>query len=279
MADLLRGRRPQNRNGGVPLRHAPPEAPGIQDPSRFGAALGYEPTFSLGDQIGRWYENAGGLDKAVDSAQQSMANRDPKVLDGLLWPKWEKKGLDEKFPVSRERDQRIPNANGTFDWSDRRIRLSPGVQNHQAVLEHEGSHGLFMPGNSGAKQRAAAADRDRWDVPHGDKHTAYLMDPAEVDVRLAEIKRRYAHHTGRLVDSPEEAQKAFDWWKTYNLNFSPEINEGREKPIERPSDGPTTSRRATDTYDQLPEPMKQQLLHRMPEVVKSEDRIRELRRA
>lgn len=275
MAELLRNRRPQERDDGIPLRLAPPAAPGVQQPSRLGAALGYKPTFSLGDQIGRWYENAGGLDRAVDSAQQSMANRDPKVLDGLLWPKWEKKGLDEKFPVSDTGGS--PRSNGTFFPYSRNIYLKPGVKNSQAVLEHEGSHGLFLPGRSVDAQMEASKNSDRWDIPHGDDHTAYLTDPAEVDVRLAEIKRRYAHHTGRLVDSPEEAKKAFEWWKTYKMNFSPSLNEDRATPIERPADGPTTSDRATETYDKFPEQMKQQLFHRMPELVKSEDRIRDLR--
>jgi hypothetical protein len=110
-------------------------------------------------------------------------------------------------------------------------------------------------------------------MPH-DERAAYLTDPTEVDVRLAEIKRHYAHHTGRLVDSPEEAQKAWDWWRSYSRNFDPGVNES----LERPGENPSLEREDFEFYDNALSPqMKQQMLHRMPELVRSEDKIREYR--
>jgi hypothetical protein len=156
--EIQRIRRPEQP---FPLRRAPPAAPGLQEPSSIGKALGYQPSFSLGDQVGRWYERAGGLDNAASSAQKAMENRDPKVLDGLLWPKWDTGGLKERLPVSDVHRDGDTTPNGTFFPSDRSVFLKPGVENHQAVLEHEGSHALFLPQGGREKQQRAMAGHEK----------------------------------------------------------------------------------------------------------------------
>jgi hypothetical protein len=268
-APLKRQRRPDEFQ--VPLRPAPPQAPPLEEPSRIGKALGYEPTATLGSQIGRWYENAGGLGKAIDAAQQSQQSRNTRVLDGLMWPKWKPEDVTSRRPssITRSPQYAVPNANGAWYHNSSRVWLAPDAR--QSVLEHELSHNAYIrDAKTGASQAAAAEQSQNWDMPHGGTargdRAKYLAAPEEVDVRLAEIKRRYAHHAGRLVDSPEEAKKAWDWWRTYNLNFGP----AGSKQVERPEDRPTLYRRDFEYYDDLPGHMKTQMLHRMPELVRTQ---------
>lgn len=277
---ILRQRRPV---GPPPLRPAPEAAPPLREPSMLGGLAGYKPTATLGEQVGRWYENSGGLNAAVQKAQESQQKRDPKVLDGLLWPKWKPEDVNKRAPVTTSDTDPYYKEAGNDGWHDPNsgsIWLRDGAPNKASVLGHElGHHVYARDADTVVRQQAAAEDGvSGWHMPHGgDKKSdyyRYTLEPAEVDVRLAEIKRHYAHHTGRLVDSPEEAQKAWDWWSSYRRNFTPGVNEH----IERPEDAPTLDMRTFDRYDTLPPQMKQQMLHRMPELVQSGDRIRDLQR-
>ena len=45
----------------------------------------------------------------------------------------------------------------------------------------------------------------------------YRTTPIETDAVLADIKRAYADQTGRLVNSPEEAQRALEWFRDTGL--------------------------------------------------------------
>ena len=254
--------------------------------------MGYKPTTSLGEQVGRYYKNAGGLDKAVDAAQEAQENRDPKVLDGLLWPKWGRGQMSMQVPVEvGSRDDEWKDSNG-LHWlhpdNSHSIWLNKDGTHKQSTLEHEASHAAYLPTYDALdSQIKASADSQAWPRPHrGDdgyvgssmqNFRHYLTDPAEVDVRLAEVKRRYAHHTGNLVQTPEEARKAWDWWRSYSRNLDRPMNEGSKSPFERPDEEPTMSREQFDFYDDLPPQMKQQMLHRMPELVDRGNAIRTLK--
>lgn len=52
----------------------------------------------------------------------------------------------------------------------------------------------------------------------------YRTRPIETDAALAEVKRAYAAQTGRLVNTPEEAEKALRWFRDYNQSgiFDPQ---------------------------------------------------------
>lgn len=286
LPETFRRRRPDEWKPS--LRGAPGKPPGMNQPTFLGGLMGHKPTTSLGEQVGRYYKNAGGLSKAVSSAQEAQKNRDPKVLDGLLWPKVEKGRINKQFPVdvSAESNQ---NADGLYDTENESVWLNKDDRNQQATLEHELSHGAYIPSvGARGKQYTASRDSSSWVRPHGDNTTGawdwgsrsdtanYLTDPTEVDVRLAEIKRRYAHHTGNLVETPEEAQEAWDWWSAYGRNLEPQYNEGMS-PYERPNESPTMSRDQFNFYDSLPPQMKQQMLHRMPELVDRGNVIRGLK--
>jgi hypothetical protein len=256
----------------------PPPPPALKEPSFFGKLLGYTPNTTLGDQIGRWYEPAGGLGNAIKSAQTAQKNRDGSVLDGLLWPKWEPADVTQRTPASitisaPSQDQAGPE--GRWDSYPGSVWLKKGsAWPQQPVLEHELGHNAYVRDTATLRSQEDATEKGAagWNVPHGGTDRAdfyrYALDPAEVDVRLAEIKRRYAFATGRLVDSPEEAQKAWDWWRSNYYESPPDKNDP-----ERPTMTPGQFR----IYDNLPGPMQRQMFHRMPELVRSEDRIRRLR--
>jgi hypothetical protein len=57
-------------------------------------------------------------------------------------------------------------------------------------------------------KRHSPAEQERLD-----KYYEYASTPVEMDPRLAEIKRSYAASTDRLVNSPEEAERAWKWWQ------------------------------------------------------------------
>lgn len=89
-------------------------------------------------------------------------------------------------------------------------------------------------------------------VDTGDSYGDYLMRPASIDPRLAEAKRMYARLTGRVVDTPEEAAKA---WEMYKQNYQDTL----------PQDEPVMGE-DYQWYERYPELMEQ-MLERMPGVV------------
>lgn len=95
----------------------------------------------------------------------------------------------------------------------------------------------------------------------------YVANPTEIDVRLAEIKRRYSAATGRPVNSPEEAEKAFDWFHLWG---------GGEPAVDKKhySDDPSYEPIYTG-YFGAPEESKQQMYRRMMELVQSRQQARQ----
>jgi hypothetical protein len=250
------------------IRAAPQAAPPLEQPSLIGRLAGYSPTTTLGAQIGRWYETAGGLDKAIAAAQQSQQQRPPGVLSSTLWPKWTPQDVTQRRPaaVKTKPAQEMGRAKGLWLADESEVWLREEDAD-QATLEHELSHNAYSRDGSTVTRQSRPINwaHQNWDVPEGEdrQFEAYTLDPPEVDVRLAEIKRHYAHHTGRIVDSPEEAQRAWDWYRQWQRNFKP----GIKPKIERPGDNPTMHESQFELYDSLPEAMRKQMLHRMPELV------------
>jgi hypothetical protein len=85
----------------------------------------------------------------------------------------------------------------------------------------------------------------------------YVMRRVELDPRVAEVRRRYAHHTGQDVTTPEEAEKAWDWYRTNRQHF-----EDLSSPHERPS----MTHTQFNTYDALPPESKRIMFTRMTQV-------------
>lgn len=85
----------------------------------------------------------------------------------------------------------------------------------------------------------------------------YLMQRAELDPRIAEVRRRYAFYTGRDVVTPEDAADAWEWWRT---------NREWLEDLSTPTDTPSMARSHFDTYDALPDESKSILFRRMTQV-------------
>ena len=79
------------------------------------------------------------------------------------------------------------------------------------------------------------------------------MSPTEIDVRLAEVKRRYAQHTGIIVDTPEKAEQAIKWFDTTRGERKYEMGEHDSGNHE--------------LWNMLTPDQKDEILHRMPELV------------
>jgi hypothetical protein len=305
---------------------------------------------TLGSQIGRWYQNAGGLDTAINSAQQAQQNRDTSVLDPQLWSKWKPEHVTQwQQPVivsparlaatnkdrtsagalnagafyspsfSETETYTPPPTKSWFGGSksqtpvERRYVSEPSVVvsrspadkiiESRSQLEHELTHGATQVGDEIASKSdsdianaflAAGRPASLGEEAFGpefkkmkdDEYARkinYLSEPTEIDVRLAEIKRRYAHHTGTLVETPAQAQKAWDWWRENRallgqnrrdenayMRDQSQLNQisPEQRPEFVPADYPTFNSWDFDTYyDRLPDDQKQKLFHRMPEVV------------
>lgn len=223
---------------------------------------------SLGDQVGRWYANTGGLQAAVSASQKAQRVNDAnKLLDRDIWPQVTPEAVSRQFPVQYGTPHRA-GVHGTFNFDDNTVRTA-GENPASYILDHELTHGATAADGRGKTVRAAGKDPSRsWNPAVSGERQEYLTDPTEVDARLADVKRRYAHYTGRLVDSPEEAKKAWEWWRE---------NEGEVAPSR--GAGTSIGSEAFDLYDKMPDRQREQLFLRMPELVRSEDRIRGLRRA
>ena len=330
---------------------APPKLPEVPPKQIGDYTFSGDAPATLGQHIGRWYTNTGGLNTAINSAQQAQQNRNPKILHENAWPKWQPSDVTQRtVPVRVGVDD--PFASGTWSPADAaqghqsalvQVRPQLGYQQDangkwnevpktdaqgnfiplQATLEHELSHNSYIRDkDTRDAQRAAQNNPTENTAPDyrpnlgpeslaNDEGTRkYLLNPAETDVRLAEIKRRYAHHTGKLVETPAQAHEAWNWWRensprlhgeSVELPGDPDINQkstsfydqgnknpfgtGSTRPIrewwdkqhnrepvqnweeERPTLGPDQFK----LYDALPDNEKQQLFHRMPELVQQQN--------
>lgn len=329
----------------LPKIQPAPSAPPLAVSGKPGAL----PTTTPRAQLGGWYANAGGFDKAVTSAQNAIQHRTPGILNPNTWTTWNQNRLDTKIPVDMSgRDITSPTTRGQYSYdAGGQISIRPDLtpQNSAAVLRHEATHGLLLPDlgtrqtsrvaagldpapaptptappqpttrntamapaptiaqqafrgvaglASGAagiaggaaslatapvrmavsavypgKQTQPAQPTPRvdstWSVPdlaqqaaptnsEDAEYNKYLLNPAETDVRLAEIKRQYAHQTGTLVETPEQAQDAWKWYQQNQDKLSPDMTLEPEQ---------------FELYDSLPEEQKTQLFHRMPELVQN----------
>ena len=225
---------------------------------------------TLGSQIGRWYERAGGLNKAIGAAQDSMRHRDQGVLADDRWPRWRPDAV-----TSRPAASVTYGDTGKYppDWEGAYNPRSKGVwvraQGDQSTLEHELSHAAFMPGSGPNYFKG---------VDPANSYFGYLNEPAETDVRLAEAKRRYAHATGKLVTTPAEAAVAWEWYLDAVGDAKRAGRLGRPSLVPDGFIGPDAPSHGAQMYDdQWNDEEYMRAMHRMPELVES--RIRRLARS
>jgi acylphosphatase len=118
------------------------------------------------------------------------------------------------------------------------VPFGPGkaIPKRQVTREHEVSHASYGGGRStdprwgraGAFQPASNSAGDTFD----DARYQYMSTPAELDPRLAEIKRSYARSTGKLVNDAESARAAFTWWGE-QLEKQPYLGSWHKKDFDR----------------------------------------------
>jgi hypothetical protein len=219
---------------------------------RFPPALPWGPTGpntnTLREDISRWYEPAGGIDKAVAAAQQAM-----QKTDAPFQP-WDVKDLDRKIPM--EFTEMPAGSNGRYMPDRKVVQVNRDEPPSQYTLEHERSHSVFGP-----DQYQSPGISDTGTRFLGKRNTAYITQPGEIDVRLANIKRHYAYNTGKIVTTPQEAEEALKWWGRNSDDFEKEVPEA-----ERPAYLP---KKEAGTYLLLPDEQKMKVLRRMPELVNS----------
>lgn len=174
--------------------------------------------------------------------------------------------------------------------------MVPATKARAATLEHEATHhmllnGLREPGEPSIVTAMREANRrERFDsTPEGSsvsvqnpeaarmytnligtpfeaearkavepllKAERYSMARVEMDPRIAEVRRRYAYHTGKDVTNPEEAAKAWEWYKANRSSFEG-LNQ-YEFPTMQPSQ--------FNMYDSLPDESKRIMFTRMAQV-------------
>jgi len=247
-----------------------------------------------GSQIKRWYTKVGGLQNAVDKAQAAMkADPDPEFKE------WDPARLDEPIRIKYAEHLNDKNVNGSYAWqgigtdnlnfegndpltdgaTERRapfIEISDHYREHphagaQETLEHELSHHVTT-GRPG-KDTPLLPSPDG--VYANDRYENYALSPSEVDVRLAVIKRMYAHHKGVLVETPEQARDALMWYVENHKNIDPNSPDNPDERLR--ADGTQGSLMpSVKLYLGLPGQMQKKILKRMPKVVNNKPLIERL---
>lgn len=239
---------------------------------------------SLGEQVDRWYEPVGGIGPVLRNALTRGA-MNFGGLDRKRWPALTSEGVNRQQRIYRGDDYladgieegevggyyranselenlltgtRRPSRAGDFIHL-----LDEGSDNH--MKEHELTHGALLGGPAGMDVGIGETSEEnrgtftqegtpefllqRTSTGEVTDQSDYFSNPIEIDVRLAEIKRRYAYHTGVEVQTPEQAADALEWF-----------NATREDRGRGDSMG-------HNFLDSLSPEQKQEIFHRMPELV------------
>lgn len=238
----------------------------------------------------RWYENAGGFDKAVEMAQARIASDpDPEFHS------WDPSALDRSFPVVFNAPETKTPGFGITQGSYRYRglgtdgRMSDGVAppegmqpkdrpfielhpkytkapyaGAQETLDHELGHGVYSPVSDGGHDQIAESPGDN---PAYRKWENYVLTKGEIDTRLAGIKRMYAWHKGIIVDTPEQARDALQWYINNYKNIDPDSPDNPEEAAAK--GGLEAQARAARLYLKLPGVKQKEVLSRMPKVTQN----------
>lgn len=210
--------------------------------------------------------------------------------------RWSPEDVDSPTPVSVNWGLGPFGARGQYRGSRRSIEINPALLDAQpkginATVEHEMTHALLDKGrpdgplgkhawnvaserfddtaygsaslsrnpklaaeyNSGGPGASLAEESLR---PLADEE-AYVMQRAELDPRIAEVRRRYAFYNGRDVVTPDDAEAAWEWWRA---------NREWLEDISTPTETPSMTYSHFNTYDALPDSSKSVLFKRMTQV-------------
>jgi hypothetical protein len=213
-------------------------------------------------QFSRWYENSGGFDKAVRQAQLAQVERSIRGDDGdYPFLDWNAKALSRPIPSAFGDSSHLAHySHGTkYQQPSITIRDNLDISNggSQFILDHELGHGVYVENNGDFEAPRNAVPMPEGTLPSGvnRKNASYYRKPSEIDTRLGTIKRAYAFNTGKLPETPEDSEKALQW---YIDNW--EAPAGTD-------DAPEQMRDSARVYMGMPSDQKKQVLRRMLEVV------------
>lgn len=224
------------------------------------ALLGYAPRqVSYAGAVAPFYARTGGLQREI-AASLEAARRYPVNFGSYGEPRY---GLiDDAIPVQYERlppdtDAKYGGGLITVDQN-----LDPAYI-HRAALPHEATHHIYLAGGGGERIPAGSLVRSLGSQLRKDSHrpffdgelpfnSPYLNRPVELDAHLADVRRRYAALTGRVVRTPDDAADAWRWW----------VQSGRDASVD--SGLPATVGRHTQYYDSLPQSAQDVMFRRMP---------------
>ena len=243
-------------------------------------------------QWSRWYDNAGGFDKAVKMAQARIASDpDPEFHS------WKPSDLDKEFPVVFNK-QRTKDVQGSFKYrgigTDGKMsdgspvpegtvpKDKPFIEmstkylkaphaGAQETLDHELGHGVYSPVDKGGLSRLADSPDPTSQTLNWDN---YALQKGEIDTRLAVIKRLYAWNKGIIVDTPEQARDALHWYIENHKNIDPNSPDNPEEELSK--GGYENNVAAARLYLQLPGVKQKEVLSRMPKVTQNKPLVERL---
>lgn len=193
------------------------------------------------DLVAKYYSGIdGGVDEAINAAQSAMNTpaRDSKFENPLAYNKWTPDRIERvyevrTFPVTKDTKTHAryyPQSDFIeLGIPDKSLKNTDLFGNYRSSLQHESTHAYtndpldrvvretrrisVRPDSDDGTLEGEASDLPIPGRPVEDRNFRdYLNRPTEADVRLAEIKREYAHATGVLVRTPEDADAAMNWY-------------------------------------------------------------------
>lgn len=213
-------------------------------------------------QIARWYEGAGGLQEAVGQAQLAQAERLLSGQKGFPFRAWNADSLERPVAAMFGDPQgKLAFYSPAGKYRAGKIVVSPelqaGTAGAQDSLEHELGHAMFFYNDTMSDEQHTPLKAGPTDFGVSKKRSAYYRTPAEIDTRLAGIKRRYVFNTGKIPKDHAEAEQAIKWF----------VDNWQEP--QGPDDVDTTDRDAAKIMLDMPEEERAKVLQRMLEVVNS----------
>lgn len=208
------------------IRRPLPAAPAPIEPN----LLGQPQPRTLRQTIQPFYGSQAKLDAAVAAAQARQADRVPgTMLDAF--PKWPAENVDRDVPTLYLRDRYADiGTRGSYTpegvdagVDHATIYVNENREPGPGVLAHELTHALPGTAVERGKSFPLASLVGTYDPAYRD-HMMYATTPAELDPRLAEVKRLYTHQSGEAVNTVESARRA--------LEFARSLHQEADKPSE-----------------------------------------------
>jgi hypothetical protein len=231
---------------------------------------------SLYENIAHYYDKRpGGIEKAIEEAVAYRKKIGPQKGFPGSPEKFEKK-IRQEHAISSE----DPGSGALGSYMthlpllDEKIRIDPSVADRergqkyqQHVKEHELTHASTLPALSDPEFDSEYLN------PIGKPRTEfqkYVNMPAEIDPRLAEIKRVYVHmNPGKKVTSPEDARKAMEFIKRQQTGIRPELNYDTSDAQKDYPGLPYLQRDIQEWEETMDKDTMERLFKRMPSLVRA----------